>query len=223
MTGDRHDRARRPVRVHRGFPTHEHNGSPPNSASDADASTRHRSPGRCALSGAWVCLPLAGFPLPPRGVPAARNPAPGRVPGRRPRFRAGSPVTAMAEAPRPGERQLSAVLGEFARTMVTDFPIEAILDHLVVRIVEILPISAAGVTLIDAAADPRYIAASDGSALRFEKLQTELGEGPCLLAYRSGEAVQVPDLRAETRFPRFAPRAHRRRNDGGVHLPAVPR
>jgi GGDEF domain-containing protein len=99
------------------------------------------------------------------------------------------------------------VLGEFARTMVTDFPIEAILDHLVVRIVEILPISAAGVTLIDAAADPRYIAASDGSALRFEKLQTELGEGPCLLAYTSGDAVQVPDLRTETRFSTFAPRA----------------
>ena len=43
--------------------------------------------------------------------------------------------------------------------------------------------------------------------MRFEKLQTELGEGPCLLAYTSGEAVQVPDLRTETRFPRFAPRA----------------
>ena len=70
------------------------------------------------------------------------------------------------------------MLSEFARTMLTDFPIQAILDHLVERIVEILPISAAGVTLIDAGADPRYIAASDGSALRFEKLQTELGEGP---------------------------------------------
>jgi diguanylate cyclase (GGDEF)-like protein len=117
------------------------------------------------------------------------------------------PATSMTTTGQPGERQLSAVLSEFARTMVTDFPIEAILDHLVERIVEILPISAAGVTLIDAGSDPRYIAASDDSALRFEKLQTELGEGPCLLAYTSGEAVQVPDLRTETRFPRFAPRA----------------
>lgn len=44
-----------------------------------------------------------------------------------------------------GERQLSAVLIEFARTMVTDFPIEAILDRLVERIVDVLPIGAAGV------------------------------------------------------------------------------
>jgi diguanylate cyclase (GGDEF)-like protein len=105
------------------------------------------------------------------------------------------------------EQQLSEVLCEFARTMVTDFPIQAILDHLVERIVDVLPISAAGVTLIEPGADPRYVAASDESALRFEELQTELGEGPCLMAYQTGEAVAVADLRDETRFPGFAPRA----------------
>ncbi len=106
-----------------------------------------------------------------------------------------------------GERELSAVLIDFARTMVTDFPIEAILDGLVERIVDTLAISAAGVTLIEPGGSPRYVAASDEAALRFEKLQTELGEGPCLLAYTSGTAVQVPDLREDTRFPVFAPRA----------------
>ena len=99
------------------------------------------------------------------------------------------------------------MLSEFARTMVTNFPIQGILDHLVRRIVDILPVSAAGVTLIGAGLDPRYVAASDGSALRFEKLQSELGEGPCLAAYSTGEAISVPDLRLEDRFPRFAPRA----------------
>ena len=49
---------------------------------------------------------------------------------------------------------------------------------------EILPVTAAGVTLIAPELEPRYIAASDASALRYEKLQTELGEGPCLAAYR---------------------------------------
>jgi diguanylate cyclase (GGDEF)-like protein len=105
------------------------------------------------------------------------------------------------------ERRLSDVLSEFARTLVTDFPIQAILDHLVVRIVDVLPISAAGVTLITPGANPHYIAASDDSAMRFEELQTELGEGPCLIAFEKGEAVAIPDLRADDRFPRFAPRA----------------
>ena len=102
---------------------------------------------------------------------------------------------------------LSTVLSEFARTMLTDFPIQGILDHLVKRIVDVLPITAAGVTLIAPGLDPRYVAASDESALRYEKLQTELDEGPCLAAYGSGEAISVPDLRLEDRFPAFSPRA----------------
>jgi diguanylate cyclase (GGDEF)-like protein len=103
--------------------------------------------------------------------------------------------------------RLADVLSEFARTMVTDFPIQGILDHLVERIVEVLPITAAGVTLIAPGLDPRYVAASSPAALRYEKLQSELGEGPCLAAFNTGEAVSAPDLGVENRFPRFTPRA----------------
>ena len=105
------------------------------------------------------------------------------------------------------ERQLSGVLSEFARTMVTDFPIQGILDRLVQRIVEILPVTGAGVTLIGPRTGPRYVAASDELALHYEQLQSELGEGPCLAAYRTGEAVAVADLRTDSRFAVFGPRA----------------
>jgi diguanylate cyclase (GGDEF)-like protein len=102
---------------------------------------------------------------------------------------------------------LSGVLTEFARTLATDFPIQGILDHLVERIVEILPVTAAGVTLIAAGKAPHYISASDESALRFERLQTDIGQGPCLAAYESGEPVAAPDLGSDERFPQFAPAA----------------
>src|ERR1700722_14621674 len=105
------------------------------------------------------------------------------------------------------ERQLSEVLREFARTMLTDFPIQGILEHLVARIVEIMPITAAGVTMISPGVEPRYIAASNAAALRFEKLQTDLGEGPCLAVYETGEAISLPDLRRAVLFPAFTPRA----------------
>jgi len=116
-------------------------------------------------------------------------------------------AVAVDEALLPDGQQLADVLSEFARTMLTDFPIQAILDHLVQRIVNILPISSAGVTLITPGEEPRYIAATNEEALRYEQLQTELAEGPCLLAFHSGEAVTVPDLRVEDRFPTFCPRA----------------
>jgi diguanylate cyclase (GGDEF)-like protein len=105
------------------------------------------------------------------------------------------------------EERLSAVLSEFARTLITDFPIQGILDHFVGRIVEVLPVTAAGVTLISAGTAPRYIAASDAAALRFERMQTDIGQGPCLSAFQTGRAVSVPDLRIDNRFPRFAPAA----------------
>jgi len=105
------------------------------------------------------------------------------------------------------EGKLSSVLAEFARTMVTDFPIQTILDRLVVRIVDVLPVDAAGVTLIQPGEAPLYVAASDESARRFEQLQTELDEGPCLEAYRTNTAVSVPDLAHDRRFPTFAERA----------------
>jgi diguanylate cyclase (GGDEF)-like protein len=107
----------------------------------------------------------------------------------------------------PSEKELSDVLAEFARNMVTDFPIQAILDRLVERIVDVLPITAAGVTIISPGARPRYVAASDHNAMKYEHLQTELREGPCVLAYQSGDAVTVADLRYEDRFPSFVPRA----------------
>ncbi len=105
------------------------------------------------------------------------------------------------------QETLASVLSEFARTLTTDFPIQRILDHLVVRIVDVLPVSAAGMTLISAGTAPQYIAASDDSAMRFERLQTEVGEGPCLSAYTTGDSVSVPDLSTDGRFPRFGPLA----------------
>jgi diguanylate cyclase (GGDEF)-like protein len=101
------------------------------------------------------------------------------------------------------DRQLSEILSEFARTMLTDFPIQRILEELVRRIVELMEITGAGVTLISDTTSPHYVAASDGAALKFEELQTVLDEGPCVVAYQTGEAVSIPDLHKEKRFPGF--------------------
>ncbi len=105
------------------------------------------------------------------------------------------------------DQVLAEVLSDFARTLLTDFSIEDILDHLVERIVVILPVTAAGVTLIAEGEAPRYVAASDEAALKFERLQTEISEGPCVAAFESGEAVSVPNLLDDDRFPRFGPAA----------------
>jgi GAF domain-containing protein len=103
--------------------------------------------------------------------------------------------------------RLAEILSDFARTMVTDFPIQGILDHLVHEIVEVMPVTGAGVTLISANKRPHYVAASNGLALAYEELQSELAEGPCIVAYRTGESVAIADLRDERRFLQFSSRA----------------
>ena len=102
------------------------------------------------------------------------------------------------------EEKLSSVLSDLARTLATEFPIQQILDHLVERIVRILPITSSGVTLIGERREPRFVAASDPSGLRYERLQSDLGEGPCVLAFDTGQPVAVADLRSEARFPAFS-------------------
>jgi diguanylate cyclase (GGDEF)-like protein len=102
------------------------------------------------------------------------------------------------------ERRLSKVLSEFARTLATDFPVQAILDRLVTRIVDVLPISAAGATLISHRHAPRHVAGSDEWAVQLEVLQTDLGEGPSLAAFATSQIVSVPDLKEGSAFPKFA-------------------
>ena len=102
------------------------------------------------------------------------------------------------------DHTMVSVLSEFARTLTTDFPIQGILDHLVLRIVDVLPITGAGVTLIEPGSAPRYVAASSTAALSFERLQTDLDQGPCLAAYETGATIAAPDLAGDARFPDFA-------------------
>jgi diguanylate cyclase (GGDEF)-like protein len=101
---------------------------------------------------------------------------------------------------------LAQVLVKFAYTLGTDFSIQKILDHLVQAIVDILPVTGAGVMLMGDRQELHFIAASDTTVMTIERLQNELAEGPCLEAYQFGLPVTIDDLSVDTRFPRFSPR-----------------
>jgi diguanylate cyclase (GGDEF)-like protein len=90
---------------------------------------------------------------------------------------------------------------------VGNFSIQDILDRLARRVLEVIPADGAGVLLLDEQARPHFTAATDKRILVIERLQLELGEGPCILSFESGDAVIAPDLSKETRFAQFAARA----------------
>jgi diguanylate cyclase (GGDEF)-like protein len=105
------------------------------------------------------------------------------------------------------DAQLAQVLAEFAHTLGTDFSIQSTLDHLVQRIVEAIPVTGAGVMVMGEGNELHFVSASNPIILEIEALQNELGEGPCLTAYQTGEPVSIPDLSRDDRFQRFSPRA----------------
>jgi GAF domain-containing protein len=107
------------------------------------------------------------------------------------------------------EKQLTSVLVEFARTLTADFSIQAILDHLVDRVVQVIPVNGAGVLLMESDSEHHFVAASDHVILGIEALQMQLEEGPCLQAFRTGERVAVRDLAHGNTFAQFSPAAFR--------------
>ena len=107
----------------------------------------------------------------------------------------------------PSASGLTQVLVEFAQAMADEMSMQRILDHLVTRMAEVLPVTGAGVMLMGDGDELHFVAASNDVVLRIESLQNELHEGPCLQAFRTGEAVFLSDLTADVRFPRFSQRA----------------
>jgi len=92
-----------------------------------------------------------------------------------------------------------------ADTLVDDFDVVDVLTTLSGRCVELLDAAATGILLADPAGALQVMAASSEQVSLLELFQVQNEEGPCLDAFRSGQAVVHPDLAACSRWPRFGP------------------
>ena len=108
----------------------------------------------------------------------------------------------------PREQDLLTAFIEFADTFVDDYDVVDFLHRLAARCVEIVDATEAGIMLADANGTLRYVASSSERMRLIELFELQHEEGPCLDAYRSGEAVHsVMTEDAVARWPRFAPHA----------------
>ncbi|GAA4744341.1 GAF and ANTAR domain-containing protein [Modestobacter marinus] len=102
-------------------------------------------------------------------------------------------------------------MGRIARTLQQEHgDVEATLSSITAAAVATVPgTDMASVSLVI----HRHVhphAATSQLARDIDALQSEFDQGPCLDALREEMTVRVPDLGAETRWPRFATEAHRR-------------
>jgi len=75
------------------------------------------------------------------------------------------------------DQRLAQVLVEFAHTLGTHFSIQRILDHLVLSIIDILPVTGAGVMLMGERQALHFIAASAEKVMAIERAAEQAGRG----------------------------------------------
>lgn len=109
----------------------------------------------------------------------------------------------------PIEREsgLLTAMVEFADTIIGDFDIVEITALLVESCVSLLAVDAAGLVLADGRGGLQVMASTTEATHRVETHQINVGEGPCVEAFRSGSPRSEPDLAGTDRWPRFTPLA----------------
>jgi transcriptional regulator with GAF, ATPase, and Fis domain len=98
-------------------------------------------------------------------------------------------------------------LSELAREMQADGTTDALLRHIAkASVTEIPGAQNAGITLVSGK-EVSTPAATDELVSQIDRIQYATGQGPGLDAARRQETVRCDDLRADTRWPRFAAQA----------------
>jgi GAF domain-containing protein len=104
--------------------------------------------------------------------------------------------------------RLATIFVEVADTLVDEFDLLDFLHMLTDRARSLVDAAAAGLMLTDERGRLEFMAGSNENVRLIELFQLQNDQGPCMEAYRTGQAVINVDLSAATdRWPRFAPRA----------------
>ncbi|MFB9377921.1 GAF and ANTAR domain-containing protein [Kineococcus gynurae] len=106
---------------------------------------------------------------------------------------------------------LAGDLARLARDLQRESGPQEVVDTVVAQAVRMVDgAQHASIGLVRGRRHVTSAAATDTVAERFDELQEELGEGPCLDALHVEPVVSVADLAAETRWPRLAGEGPRR-------------
>src|ERR1700730_14307773 len=101
------------------------------------------------------------------------------------------------------EELLATTFLQLADTLVEEIDVVELLTMLSDRCVELLDAAATGIMLANARGDLQVMAASSENANLLELFQIQNEEGPCLDAFRSGQAVVHANLEEHSPWPRF--------------------
>lgn len=108
----------------------------------------------------------------------------------------------------PLAQELAVLTARLADLLLTRETAEEAVQSLAQAAMEAVPHSSgAGATLIDEWGRETSTGATDEAVLEADRLQYEMGQGPCLSAWAEERTQVIEDLTTETRWPLWAPSA----------------
>ncbi|GEK23437.1 GAF and ANTAR domain-containing protein [Cellulomonas xylanilytica] len=101
--------------------------------------------------------------------------------------------------------ELRQVVTRTSAGMITDQTVETLLRLLTSAAARIVVSAAgAGLTTVSTGSGFASVASTDPLVEELDALQYELGEGPCVTAWRDRDVIRVDDVATERRWPRWA-------------------
>jgi GAF domain-containing protein len=114
------------------------------------------------------------------------------------------PATDQGDATTPGF-ELAGVFARVSGLLLSEHTVQTLLSLITELAHDTMPATVgAGITLVDEQGTATTSAASGPVVDRADRLQHELGEGPCLQAFSRREMVRCDDLTKESPWPRWA-------------------
>ncbi|MFD6156380.1 GAF and ANTAR domain-containing protein [Nocardia sp. NPDC060256] len=106
------------------------------------------------------------------------------------------------------ERRLVEAFVQLADSLVEDYDPVDVVQELLDRAVDLLPVDTAAVLLAGQDGELKVLASTSEATRWLELLQIQAQDGPCVQSYRGSERVIVEDLeQARDRWPAFAKQA----------------
>ena len=125
----------------------------------------------------------------------------------------------MADTQNPRPSDAAEALERLGRLSLRELSLDSLLQTVADVTKSVMPGNPEASVLLLVKDRPTTVVSTGELATDLDERQYERGHGPCLHAARTGEVTEIPDTRADDRWPDYLPRAVERGNLSSLSIP----
>jgi GAF domain-containing protein len=125
----------------------------------------------------------------------------------------------VADTQNPQPADPAEALERLGRLSLRELSMESLLQTVADLTKSVMPGNPEASVLMLTKGQPTTVSSTGDLATDLDERQYERGHGPCLHAARTGEVTEIPDTRADDRWPDYTPRAVEHGNLSSLSIP----